>query len=109
MDAFVDESLEPIDVSYFFGDSAVAVPLDPVLYPDAETISRSTIEHDWGEHTADLVSMWSRVKGNTMNLSTVIILGVCAVIVIAVIVLRTLKARSRRSGGRRGNNYRKRR
>ncbi len=109
MDAFVDESLEPIDVSYFFGDSATAVRLDPVLYPDTETIARSTIEHDWGEHTADLVSMWSRVKGNTMNISTVIILGVCAVIVIAIIVLRTQKARSHRSGRRRGNNSRRRR
>ena len=109
MEAFVDESLDPIDVSYFFSDSDTAVRLNPVLYPDKATISRSTIEHDWGEHTADLVSMWSRVKGNTMNLSTVIILGVCAVIVIAIIVMRTLKAHSHRSGSRRGNNYRRRR
>ncbi|MBO4557882.1 MAG: hypothetical protein J5693_04675, partial [Bacteroidales bacterium] len=81
----------------FFGPDAKSVRLDPVLYPDAETIARSTMEHDWGEHTADLVSMWSGVKGNTMNWTTIIILAIAAIAIIALIVARMRKAASRRS------------
>ena len=110
MDAFVNEELEPIDVSYFFGPEATAVSLDPVLYPAKETIARSTMEHDWGEHTADLVSMWSGVKGNNMNSSTVIILAVAAIALLALIVSRIRRSQSRRGSNRySGKNARKRR
>ena len=108
MEAFVEEDLEPIDVSYFFGPDATAVKLDPVLYPDKETISRSTIEHDWGEHTADLVSMWSGVKGNTMNFTTIIILAAAALAIIALIIARVRKS-SRSSKKYSGKNSRRRR
>ena len=108
MEAFVEEDLEPIDVSYFFGPDATAVKLDPVLYPDKETISRSTIEHDWGEHTADLVSMWSGVKGNTMNFTTIIILAAAALAIIALIIARMRKS-SRASRKYSGKNSRRRR
>ena len=96
MEAFVDEDREPIDVSYFFGPSATAVRLDPVLYPDKKTIERSTMEHDWGEHTADLVSMWSRVKGNTMNVSTIIILAVAFLAALILLLSRLMRKASRR-------------
>ncbi|MBP5504520.1 MAG: ABC transporter substrate-binding protein [Bacteroidales bacterium] len=100
MDAFASDEFDPIDVSYFFGPEATAVGLDPVLYPDKADIERSTMEHDWGEHTADLVSMWSRVKGNTMNVSTVIILVVAAIAVILAVV-----ARMRKNSRRHTNRY----
>ena len=108
MEAFIDEERDPIDVSYFFGPSATAVRLDPVLYPDKETIERGVMEHDWGEHTADLVSMWSRVKGNTMNVSTIIILAVALIAIILLIVSRIRKSSSRRTNKYSGKNARKR-
>ena len=109
MDEFIEEDLEPIDVSYFFGPQPTAVRLDPVLYPDKATIERSTMEHDWGEHTADLVSMWSRVKGNTMNVSTIIILAVAAIAIILLLVSRMRKSKSHRTNKYSGKNARKRR
>ena len=109
MDEFVDEELDPIDVSYFFGPEATAVRLDPVLYPDKQTIERSTMEHDWGEHTADLVAMWSRVKGNTMNISTIIILAVAAIAIILLLLSRMRKASSRKTNKYSGKNARRRR
>jgi spermidine/putrescine transport system substrate-binding protein len=109
MEAFVDEELDPIDVSYFFGPQATAVRLDPVLYPDKETIARSTMEHDWGEHTADLVAMWNGVKGNNMNWTTIIILCIAAVALIALIVSRIKRSQSRRSNRYSGKNARRRR
>ena len=104
MEAFTEEEREPIDVSYFFAPEATAVRMDPVLYPDKATIMRSTIEHDWGEHTADLVSMWSGVKGNTMNFTTVIILSLLAVAVIALLIARARKNAKRSSRKYRGKN-----
>lgn len=109
MDAFVDDEYEPIDVSYFFGPEAEAVCLDPVLYPDAATIDRSTMEHDWGEHTADLVKMWSSVKGNNMNFTTVIILSVAAIALMALVVARMRRHSHRPARKYNGNNARKRR
>lgn len=109
MDAFVDDEYEPIDVSYFFGPEAEAVCLDPVLYPDAATIGRSTMEHDWGEHTADLVKMWSGVKGNNMNFTTVIILSVAAIALMALVVARMRRHSHRPARKYNGNNARKRR
>ena len=76
MDAFVDEELDPIDLSYFFGPQADSVRIDPVLYPDRADIERSTQEHDWGERTPQLVEMWGRVKGESANAMTGIVIGV---------------------------------
>ena len=109
MNEFIEDDLDPIDVSYFFGPEATAVRLDPVLYPDKATIERSVMEHDWGEHTADLVSMWSRVKGNTMNFSTVIILAVAAIAVIALLVARMRRPKHHRANKYSGKNVRRRR
>ena len=76
MEAFTDEEYNPIDLSYFFGPEATSVCADPVLYPDRSDIERSTMEHDWGERTPDLVAMWSRVKGESANAMTGIVIGV---------------------------------
>ena len=79
LDAFTDEAYEPIDLTYFFGPEADSVCVNPVLYPALSDIERSTQEHDWGEHTADLIEMWSRVKGDNANAFTYIIIAVAIV------------------------------
>ena len=69
-DAFTDEEYEPIDLSYFFSPADTAVCANPVLYPDKADIERSTQEHDWGENTAKLIEMWSRVKGDNPEVAS---------------------------------------
>ena len=75
LEAFTDDSYEPIDVSYFFGPDYTAVRTDPVLYPDRSDIERATIEHDWGDRSQALIEMWSRVKGDNANATTAIVIG----------------------------------
>ena len=75
LEAFTDDSYEPIDVSYFFGPDYTAVCTDPVLYPDRSDIERATIEHDWGDRSQALIEMWSRVKGDNANATTAIVIG----------------------------------
>lgn len=66
------ESYEPIDASYFFGEDAVSVPVDPIMYPDSETIRYCGMMHDTG--TEDLLKMWSRVKGANASAWTYILI-----------------------------------
>ena len=103
MDYFADEeAFDPIDVSYFFGEEADSVALDPVLYPAREDIERSTMEHYWGTNTPKLIEMWSRIKGDNATSMTWIILGAVAVVaVIAVLAFRSRKSRRHRSRKRR--------
>ena len=80
-EAFTDEEYDPIDLSYFFSPADTAVCANPVLYPDKADIERSTQEHDWGENTAKLIEMWSRVKGDNANAFTYILIGLFVVAV----------------------------
>ena len=67
-----EESYEPIDISYFFGEDAVSVPVDPIMYPDSETIRYCGMMHDTG--TEQLLKMWSRVKGANASAWTYILI-----------------------------------
>ena len=89
LESQIDEDAEPIDVSYFF-PGATSVRVDPALYPEKAMIERCALMHDWGNDTDKLISMWSRVKGESADYMTVIvIIAVIAVAVIAGIVARS--------------------
>ena len=101
MEAFIDEELDPIDLSYFFGPQADSVHMDPVLYPDRADIERSTQEHDWGERTPQLVEMWSRVKGESANAMTGIVIGVALIALLGFALYKRFGSRKRRGSKRR--------
>ena len=101
LESQVDESLDPIDVSYFF-EGADSVRVDPALYPDIHTIEYCGMLHDWGNETDKLISMWSRVKGDNANVMTIVVICV----VIAALLFFGLRKKftakkSRRSTARR--------
>ncbi len=98
LESQIDESLEPIDLTYFFGPEADSVRVDPVLYPDKAVIDRCALEHDWGKDTEKLLAMWSRVKGdNASSMTYVIIALAVAAIIVAVIFNNQSKKRRRKS------------
>ena len=72
---------KPLDLSYFFGETALAVYANPVLYADKTIIDRCALMHDAGDMNEELVKMWNRVKGD--NLSP-LMLGIIVVVVIAI-------------------------
>ena len=102
MEHFIDESCEPIDLSYFFGPEASSVRINPILYPDLSVIELSAVEHDWGDRTPVLVETWSRIKGENANAMTVIVIGVVLAAVIAFALYKHF-------AGRRKSSHRKRR
>lgn len=94
------ESFEPLDASYFFGDDAVAVSLNPIMYPDASVIARCGMMHDSGDRTEELLKMWSRVKGDNAGYLTYICIGVALVALIVILILNSRK-KSRKKRARR--------
>ena len=95
------EAFEPEDASYFFGPEATAVPLNPVMYPDRKTVERCGMMHDSGERTEQLLAMWSRVKGDSADVVTYVIIVVALVALVVVILVSRSKKKSKHARKRR--------
>ena len=100
LESQIDESLEPIDLSYFFGPDASAVRVNPILYPDLSVIERCALEHDWGDDTEKMLKMWQNVKGSKANMFTYVIIAV-VVAAFAVYFVTSANAKKRRRRNRR--------
>ena len=95
-----EEEYEPIDISYFFGEEAVSAPVDPIMYPDSETIRYCGMLHDTG--TEQLLKMWSRVKGaNASAWTYILIILVLGGLIFAVILKYYRKSYRRKKYSRR--------
>ena len=98
---YIDESCEPQDLSYFFGPGADSVRIDPLLYPTKEVIARCALEHDWGEDSEMLITMWSRVKGSNASALTYLIIGGIIVALSVAVVLSRNSRKHHKSGRKR--------
>ena len=94
------EQYSPIDASYLFGEGAESVCLNPIMYPDAAVIKRCGMLHDNGDRTANLLEMWSRVKGDSANVMTYVIVG-ALVLVLAVAIALRMRGSKRKKHARR--------
>ena len=101
LESQIDEELEPIDLSYFFGPEAASVRVDPVLYPDKSVIDRCALEHDWGKDTDKLLAMWSRVKGDNASSMTYVIIALAVLAIIAAVLFSNKSKKRRRKAHRR--------
>ena len=87
---------EPQDLSYFFGEGADSVVINPALYPDRSVIERCAMMHDSGSRTEALLAMWSRVKGDNLNNWMVIVILLSFAVLLVVGIMRKLKQRRRK-------------
>ena len=88
------ESFDPLDVTYFFGEEADSVCVNPVMYPDKRIMSRCGMMHDSG--TEELLKMWSRVKGDSASVWTYILICIVFLSLIAALIVKYAKKRYRR-------------
>ncbi|HOJ44945.1 MAG TPA: extracellular solute-binding protein [Bacilli bacterium] len=74
-----------LDLTYFF-ENTVDGSADMIVttfenrqlhtqYPDQETINRSAVMRDFGDDTAAIVELWSRVKTSTVEPLTLVLIG----------------------------------
>ena len=83
---------DPIDVSYFFGETGKEACINPIMYPQSNIIDRCGMMHDVG--TEELLKMWSRVKGANASAFTYVIIGlVLGGLILAVILKYSRKRR----------------
>lgn len=94
LDAMADSEYEPIDVSYFFGNQADSVCINPILYPEKATIDRCGMMHD--TDTDALLSMWSRVKGSNASVWTYILICIVMGGLIAAVVIKYYRKAARK-------------
>ena len=95
LNAFTDDSYEPVDLSYFFGPQATAIRTNPVLYPDASAIRLATMEHDWDDRTSALDAMWRRVKGENTTVVTAIVIGLLLSMLLGVAYYRRFHGKNK--------------
>ena len=91
-----DELEGSVDASYFFGEGAESVKIDPVQYPDKAVIERCGMMHDSGARTPKMLEMWARVKGDDVPLWNLIIIVVSfGVLLVLGIRRKILKSRKK--------------
>ena len=95
---------EPIDATYFFGEKADSVCINPIMYPDRKTIERCAMMHD--TDTEALLKMWARVKGANASAWTYILIFIVLGGLIFAVVFKYYKQNNRKKRylqGRRKN------
>ena len=95
------EQYSPIDASYLFGEGAESVCLNPIMYPDAAVIERCGMLHDNGDRTSNLLEMWSRVKGDSANVMTYVIVGALVLVLVVAVALRMRGSKRKKHARRR--------
>lgn len=90
LDEMSDEEAYPdsLNLSYFFGSIGRAAHLDPIMYPDSAVVARCAMIHDAGEHTPEVLDMWSKVKGDNLGGGIVIFLLAVVAALTAFVVYR---------------------
>ena len=101
LEHFRDEEYDPINLTYFFGEGADSIRINPVMYPAQEVIERCGLEHDWGEDSSMLIEMWSRVKGSNASVMTYIIIGALFIALVAGVIASRAKKSHRSKGKKR--------
>lgn len=98
----VDESIsDPINLNYFFGPGHDKVKVNSIQYPDSATISRCALMHDAGNRTEAMLDMWSRVKGDSLSITTIIVLAVVLVAIVGFVVYKRGSKNSKKKKSRR--------
>lgn len=89
-----DDISETYDITYFFGEGADSIHVNPVFYPDRSVIERCALMHDAAENTEALLSMWNRVKGDNLSMGMIVFLVVVVVAVLGFFLYRFLQKRN---------------
>ncbi len=98
LEAQIDSSLEEtVNLSYFFGPGSEKVPVNSIQYPDSSVVSRCVLLHDFLDKNDQVLEMWSRAKGDSLNQGKAIaIFAFFGLMAVWIVYRRVNKYRSRR-------------
>jgi spermidine/putrescine transport system substrate-binding protein len=93
LEAQIDSSLtETINLNDFFGPGNDSLKVDPIQYPDSAMVERCVLLHDFMDKNDEVLEMWSRAKGDSLNNRMIYII----VIVVAALLIGTVYSRFRK-------------
>jgi spermidine/putrescine transport system substrate-binding protein len=97
-EAKTDKNIETTsNLRYFFGEGYEKMHVHPIQYPDSNIVARCAIIHDFLDKNDTVLEMWSRAKGDNMNVEmAVFIFGVFFLLAIWLISRRIKKFKKRR-------------
>ena len=107
LEAKIDPELAHIDLSYFFGSKADSVQVDGIQYPDKSVIERAALMRDCGSRTKNMLEMWSRVKGDNLDVRGLILVIILFTALTAWAIYNKVKAYKKNSRKRKKRRRRK--
>lgn len=98
LEAQIDSTLtETINLNYFFGPGNDSLKVDPIQYPDSAVVERCVLLHDFMDKNDEVLEMWSRAKGDSLNNRMIYII----VVVVAALIVGTVYSRFRKKSRKR--------
>lgn len=100
LEAKIDSSYtKPSDLSYFFGEGAESIYINPIQYPDRKIVERCAMIRDFGPETDKVLEMWSRVKGDNLGTGIVMLIFVVfGLLFVWVVYHKVVKYKHRQKG-----------
>lgn len=100
LEAKIDSSYtKPSDLSYFFGEGAESIYINPIQYPDRKIVERCAMIRDFGPETDKVLEMWSRVKGDNLGTGIVMLIFVVfGLLFVWIVYHKVVKYKHRQKG-----------
>jgi spermidine/putrescine transport system substrate-binding protein len=91
-EAQIDSTLaETVNLNYFFGPGNDSLHINPIQYPDSSVVARCVLEHDFLDKNDQILEMWSRARGDSLNRRMIFIIVGLVVVLIAWPVFQGVK------------------
>ena len=96
-DAQTDDEIEEYsNLRYFFGKGYEKMHINPIQYPDSNIIARCAIINDFLDKNDTVLEMWSRAKGDSMNVGMAIFIFGAFFLLAVWLIFRRIKTLKRK-------------
>jgi spermidine/putrescine transport system substrate-binding protein len=97
LEANIDSSLdETVNLNYFFGPGNDSLKVNSVQYPDSSVVERCVLLHDFLDKNDQVLEMWSRARGDSLNNKMIMIIGVLVLALIVFLLYNRFKRKGRK-------------
>ena len=91
-EAQIDSSLkQTVNLSYFFGKGNDSLLVNPIQYPDSAVVERCVLLHDFLDKNDEVLEMWSRARGDSLNRRMIFILAAAGAVIAGGLIYRLVK------------------
>lgn len=91
-----DEIEETSNLRYFFGEGYEKMHVNPIQYPDSSIVARCAIINDFLDKNDTVLEMWSRAKGDSMNVEMAVFIFGAFFLLAVWLIFRRIKTSKRK-------------